>query len=335
MFHGADRHRANALVSFFTGIGNLLGGAVAGAHWSQWLGGRVENVDVVFVSAAVGLVITTAVCVVTTREKPLEGVRQTGGRKALRRKGSAKEGRGVWKALRGVPKPFWQVFSVQLCTWCGFFTLFVYVNTWVGTKVFGGDEGGDMKEKALFEEGVRFGGVANALMALVTIAYAAVLPRMVRVWGVKRVYAFSQAVEALCLLATPFIRGSGGEPRWMLKTAVLADVGLVGVVWATTLGLPWTIAGNALESDEWYAQRIGLFTTLFNASQSFPQLVVAIVAYPILKMIDDVSAVMFLGGVCSAVGGFLVIFLRIDNASTDVGPGKSLPRVRDPAKLLE
>lgn len=238
--------------------------------------------------------------------------------------------------LANVPAPFWDVFCVQLCTWCGFFTLFVYLNTWVGTNVFAGDAGGDALERALFASGVRFGGVANALMAVVTVAYSAILPKLVRYWGVRPVYAFSQGVEAVCLMAAPFIRGGKDGPNGWLKAVVLVDVGLIGVVWATTLGLPWTLVGNALESDERYAQKIGLFTTFFNASQSFPQLIVAFVAYLILKVVEDCSVVMFMGGVCAAVGGVLVMVLRIEDVRKGLEREENgLPRSGSSTKFAE
>lgn len=336
VFADKDRHRANSLLALFTGVGNLAGGALCGAHSSRWVGGSATDVDTVFVSAAVGLLVTVALCAWATHEKVFSGK----GRDAKRAwSGSLGGGGGrdrMWELLAGVPSPFWDVFCVQLCTWCGFFTLLVYLNTWVGLNVFAGDAGGDALERALFASGVRFGGIANALMAVVTIAYSAALPKLVRRWGVRPLYAFSQGVEAVCLMLAPFLRGGRDGPSGWLKAVVLVDVGMIGVVWATTIGLPWTLIGNALESDERYAQKVGLFTTLFNASQSFPQLIVAFVAYPVLKVVEDCSAVMFLGGICAAVGGVLVMALRIEDVKKIPEREEGgLPRSGSGAKFAE
>lgn len=241
-------------------------------------------------------------------------------------------------ALRNVPRPFWQVFAVQLCTWCGFFTLFVYVNTWVGRNVYLGDAtapDGSLG-RGMFEKGVRLGGKGNALTALVTLGYALLLPSLLKKFGIVAVYAFSQMVEAGSLLAAPFIRGVPGqtEPSSWLRLVTLADIGMFGVVWATTMGVPWTLIGDALESDRWYAKRVGLFTTLFNASQSFPQLFVAFIAPAILASArNDPSYVMFVGGLCAVLGIVLVFALNLrptdDPADEELGEAAVLASVHD------
>lgn len=306
VFPPPQRHTANAQIGLFTGVGNLAGGLLAGAGFAKSMGNGITDVDVLFNTASFFLITTVLICVWNTPEK--------------RRKRSEEKTRNLKSGrtrsmllLRRVPAPFWSVFAVQLCTWCGFFTLLVYVNTWVGTNVFGGDASGDPREQALFQSGVRFGGIANALNAVITIAYSSILPALVRTFGVKRVYAFSQFVEAVCLMSTPFIRAGRDGVTNTMRVLVLIVIGSIGIVWATTLGLPWTLVGNALESDDVYRSKIGLFTTLFNASQSFPQLVVAFIAYPILRAVEDCSVVMFLGGVCAAVGGILVYVLDVDD----------------------
>ncbi|CDF33858.1 unnamed protein product [Chondrus crispus] len=334
--------RGNAAIGFFTGAGNLLGGLLAGASLSKALPvfpacdpakplelESCNDVVAVFTTSAVVLVITVAVCVVATKEVPLrKGARgpatapgsEPGSVRAARRD-------GLWKAVVNVPRPFWQVFAVQLCTWCGYFTLFVYVNTWVGTNVFRGEVEGDPTtvEIDLFHRGVRFGGMANAVQAVVTLSYSALLPKLLEAFGVAPVYVFSQAVEAACLLSAPFIRGSPHQraPSRALKAFAMLDIASFGIVWATTMGVPWTLIGTALESDPAYGKQLGLYTTLFNASQSFPQLVVALVAPLVLHYgANDVSMVMFLGGLIAVVGAFLVVTLHVG-----AGGRKGLPRI--------
>eukprot|EP00178_Gracilaria_changii_P014118 TRINITY_DN4004_c0_g1_i1.p2 TRINITY_DN4004_c0_g1~~TRINITY_DN4004_c0_g1_i1.p2 ORF type:complete len:566 (+),score=85.15 TRINITY_DN4004_c0_g1_i1:154-1851(+) len=339
-----QRALANSYIGVFTGFGNLLGGILASVRLSTILPFFTRDVEALFTLSALILVLTVAATVLTTHEEPLRPrqrialpdghVRNT----SLRSVSSfsslvpprlshahqtfAPGWRGAVQALKQVPRPFWQVFAVQLCTWCGFFSLFVFVNTWVGRNVFLGDgsapEGSEAR--TVFEQGVRLGGKGNALQAVVTLAYSLLLPKLLQTFGIIPVYALSQLVEAACLTAAIFIHGAPGQktPSALLRLATLTDIGLFGIVWATTMSVPWTLIGNALESDHRYARRLGLFTTLFNASQSFPQLVVSFGSRFILRLWnDDPAGVMFVGGICALVGALLVVVLRVNVYAKD------------------
>ena len=310
-----QRAFANAYIGVFTGVGNLVGGMLAAVKLSVIVPLFSRDTQALFVAAAIILVITVTASVVATPEIPLI----SNGYERIDMRVEPPEApswRGFLDSLRGIPRPFWQVFSVQLCTWCGFFTLFVYVNTWVGRDIYGGDgsAAAGSHSREIFERGVRLGGKGNALTAFMTLGYSLLLPKILARFGVLKTYAFSQVVEAGCLLTAPLLHVRNGElPGWGLRFATMLDIGLFGVVWATTMGVPWTLIGDALEKDARYSGKIGLFTTVFNASQSFPQLIVAFMAPFVLGIAgEDPAAVMFVGGIAALVGGVLVYWLRVD-----------------------
>lgn len=335
-----QRALANSYIGVFTGLGNLLGGLLAAVQLSKILPFFDRDVEALFATSAFILVITVAACVIYTHEErlPYRGYTHVSSHastapptssSALLEQQNDQESssfgsgyRGFMQALRGIPRPFWQVFAVQLCTWCGFFTLFVYINTWVGRNIYLGNGSSPVgsEKRNLFESGVRLGGKGNAVTALVTLLYSLGLPWLVRHFGVIPVYVFSQLIEAGSLMAAPLLHGRVGQtsPSFLLRALTMLDIGVFGVVWATTMGLPWTLIGNALEIDPRYAKNLGLFTTLFNASQSFPQLLVAFCAPFILRSAnDDPAAVMFIGGICAIAGAVLAVVLRVDKYSTD------------------
>eukprot|EP00177_Eucheuma_denticulatum_P002603 GFKZ01004673.1.p1 GENE.GFKZ01004673.1~~GFKZ01004673.1.p1 ORF type:complete len:502 (-),score=73.94 GFKZ01004673.1:446-1951(-) len=308
-----QRAMANSCLAFFTGVGLLAGGLLTSVRLSAVFP-FATDVQALFAIAAIILLLTVGLCVTMTDEVEWGGYRSIGDDHVDGE--DQQEERAFGEALKSVPRPYWQVFSVQLCTWVGFFTLFVYVNAWVGTNVFLGDGSAEFGSEAreTFEKGVRLAGSANAAMAMLTIAYSIFLPILLNRFGVRAVYMFSQLVEAMSLMAAPFIRGSGEQIGIWLKAVVFVDIGIFGVVWATTMGVPWTLIGDALQSDEWYRKRVGLFQTTFNASQSGPQLVVAALVAPLVLWLsnDDPSWVMFVGGVFALVGAALVQILRVD-----------------------
>ena len=315
----------NSCIALFVGLGNLVGSLLTAIHLTPFLknyGIHMTHIHVVFLLCSLILLATVAVTVLSTKEKPLRRAQRTAAASELVRDERTWRARAktLVRILRNIPRPFWQVFCVQLCTWCGFFTLFVYLNAWVGKNIFHGLASATPGTHArnVFEKGVRLGATGNALMAVVTMAYSAVLPRLVEFAGVAPVYVFSQLVEAVCLVAAFFIRGTPKQaPSTALKLATVLDIGAFGITWATTMSVPWTLVGRALESDAFYAKQYGLFTTLFNASQSFPQLVVAFVAPFVMGVWNDSSVVMSIGGFCALFGAVLVILLRIDGQTRE------------------
>lgn len=321
-----QRHIGNSYIGVFTGLGNLLGSVFTAVGLSDYIPFFEHDTQAVFAMAAVTLLITVAICVIFTTEVPLprrEYIPVTDDQIQDKDETSAGEislssetpGGSFFQALRRAPRPYWLVFAVQLCTWCGFFTLFVYVNAWVGKNVYLGDgtapAGSDARR--VFDEGVRLGGKGNAVTAAVTLLYSLVLPTLIRRCGSMPVYVASQLVEAAVLIVAPLIRGTPGKPpSTMLEVVTVADIGLFGIVWGTTMGIPWTLIGNALESEPWYGNRVGLFQMIFNSSQSGPQLIVACLAPLILALFnDDPSAVMFFGGILAIVGACLIVYLGI------------------------
>ena len=334
----SQRTMANSYIALFSGLGNLFGSLLTAVNLSSFLPFETD-VQALFACAALILIITVSICSFTTKETSLADAQyrsitphvEYGSNGSsdteVEPAGTNHNSDSFWQALYNVPRPYWRVFCVQLCTWCGFFTLFVYINAWVGKNVYLGDGTAPRgsESRMTFERGVRLGGKGNACMAVVTIFYALVLPKLVSKFGFVSMYAFSQVVEALSLMITPAIRGTAGqtEPSLLVKLATVCDIGMFGIVWATTLGVPWTLIGHTLEGDERYRGRVGLFQTIFNASQSGPQLIVGVVAPLILALSkDDASAVMFAGGVCAVIGAVVILILRVGDEHETSGTGK-------------
>ena len=297
---------ANALLGVFTGIGLLLGGLLTGFKLEHYLTVFNTHAQALFAFAATVLIVTTLLSVVMTSEKSSNTTSTPGLQEEEPLLDTTSSDVSRWDRLRGAPRPYWAVFFVQLCTWVGFFTVFVYATTWVGTDVYGGDGGAPEGSVArnTYESGVRAAGRANALQAVVTVVVALTLPLLWRLIGVQAVYVLGQLVQAGVLLVAPWVKTSFGA------TLILA---LYGIVWAVTMTVPWSLIGDALRSDPWYEQNVGLFQTIFNASQSGPQLIVAIIVAPVVLTLsgDDPAWVLFAGGVSALLGAIAVILLGV------------------------
>lgn len=328
--HPTQRSIANAYLAAFTGIGNLLGGLLAAAHLSDRLPFFPTDVQAVFAITSIlalasivpTLVVAPDAALGLHEYRRVDNVSTSADRYENSHQPPDSDSISAFSGLINIPRPFWRVFAVQLCTWCGFFTIFVHMTAWVGRDVFQGDGSAPTGSAALdaFQRGVRLGGLGNALNAIVTLVYALILPTLVRRLGTLIPYAFSQAVEAVCLLSAPFLHpassGQSYQPSFFLRTITVVNISAFGVVWATTMTIPWTLIGDALQTHPYYARRTGFYTTIFNASQSFPQLVVAVVSAPVLRAAHgDPAYVMALAGFVALLGAILVFILRVDISS--------------------
>lgn len=322
--HPVQRNAANAYLAAFIGVGNLAGGILASAQLSQKIPLFPSDVQAVFTITSALALASIIPTLVVVEDHSLEGELLGGDIDETASLESGNQTRSTLRmspvqAFLNIPHPFWRVFTVQFCTWCGFFTIFVHITAWVGQDVFGGDGSapvGSMTRDA-FDRGVRLGGLGNAMNAVVTLIYALALPTLIKRTGILIPYAFSQAVEAACLLTAPFIHipaaNKSHQPSFLLRAVAVANISAFGIVWATTMTIPWTLVGDALQTHSYYARRAGLFTTIFNASQSLPQLIVAIASPAILRICrGDPAYVMAVAGAVAVVGGVLVVLLRVD-----------------------
>ncbi|GJQ14707.1 hypothetical protein GpartN1_g6998.t1 [Galdieria partita] len=298
----------NALFAMMTGVGNLVGTAMGSLQLSFLLPFFVSDSQALFSLAAIILIITVSLCCYYVHETPV-GVLSRSESFAQRFHSE----QGILKLLVNAPRPFWRVFVVQLFTWYGFFTIFVYASVWVGRNVYSGNGAFplDSPLRQAYDEGVRLGNLGLSLDAAVAMAYSTILPRLIEKYGMGFMYCFSQLVEAFCLVVPFFIRGPSQRqsPSLLLKILTLSILALFGIPWSSTMTIPWALMGTAVYRVD--PNRIGLYSTIFNLSQSGPQLLVSLGSPRIVRKTGDVSVVLLLGGLSAMISASLVYILRV------------------------
>lgn len=237
----------------------------------------------------------------------------------------------IFTLLIRAPRPFWRVFAVQCFTWTGFFSIFVYATVWVAQCVYRGiaDAPKGSARQLLYLEGVYAGNAGLAYQAMLSVAYSFALPHLLHRLGTLPVYALAQLVEGAVLVGARQLASmppvEAVSPRDALaplppppppsaplrRRAALALLALLGVPWATTMTVPWTLIGTAVARVD--RARIGMYSTFFNLSQSMPQLVVSLASPMLLRVFHgDVSGVMACSGVFAFVAAALIYALRVD-----------------------
>jgi maltose/moltooligosaccharide transporter len=257
-----ERTRGFAMQSFFIGLGAVIASALP---WimTNWLGvapsapGTIPNTVkwsfYVGAAAFLGAVLYT---IVTTREHPPADLA------AFEREKAATAGMGagfrdITAAVRSMPRTMRQLALVQVSTWLGLFCMWLYFPVAVATNIFGATPGSPR-----YQEGVEWAGLCFAAYSAVCFAFAFVLPPMARRRGRK-------LTHAICLLA-----GGAG----LLSVAVISNPTLlllsmvgVGIAWASTLSMPYSILAGAIPPG-----KTGIYMGIFNFFIVIPEIVAAL-----------------------------------------------------------
>ena len=312
-----EQGRGNAYFALMSGVGNASGNLLGSLPLSKVFGGRVEDVQVLYVMAAVILLTTVSICCFVTKEDvPATGWAYENvdtvedGEVSANDAGYSRESVDVsmslWQATASAPKPFWRLFVIQNFQWFAWFCVFIFTTSWVGVSVFGGDptkpEGHVKRE--LYDEGVRFGNLGLGMQAVVSILFSAILPSLLTKYGEVSVYFLSISVHGLAMICTLFLVGRGSAPFALMCIAAL------GIPWATTMTVPWAMVGRAVAKSA--PASAGIFATIFNLAQCFPEIAVSLLSEELVRWSGKEVTVIAVGGVVALAGAALIFVLRID-----------------------
>jgi maltose/moltooligosaccharide transporter len=197
--------------------------------------------------------------------------------------------------LHDMPATMRQLAVVQFFSWFALFSMWIYTTATVSGVHFGSSD----PTSAAFNEGANWVGILFAAYNGFAALAAAVIPVMVRHWGLRVSHLVNASLGGLGLLSFAVIR----DPQWLL----LSMLG-VGFAWASILSLPY-----ALLSDSVPAQKMGVYMGIFNFFIVIPQLVAASVLGVLLKVFFGSQPLyaLVIGGVSLIVAGLCV--LRVDD----------------------
>ncbi|MDO1527711.1 MFS transporter [Fulvimonas sp. R45] len=197
--------------------------------------------------------------------------------------------------LHVMPAAMRQLAWVQLFSWFALFAMWIYTTASVAQVQYGATDA----HSALYNEAANWVGVLFAVYNGCAALAAAVIPRMVRRWGLRASHLANLWLGGAGLLSFLFIR----DPHWLL----LPMVG-VGFAWASILALPY-----AMLSDNLPAAKMGVYMGIFNFFIVIPQLVAASVLGELLKRCFHGQPVWALavGGASLFVAGLCTLRVRL------------------------
>jgi len=292
-----QQNLGGSLFSFMLGMGNLIGYFLGSQHLTKVLPFLKTDLRALFTLGMITLVSCILTTVLTIKEKPLRKDEVTSVENPFVL---------IFRGLTRMPPAMVRVCLVQFFTWVGWFTVFLYITTWVGEVVYNGDPDAPAgsKEKENFDAGVRWGSLGLCLESVVTMAVSLIVPLAVRVFGVKVVYSFGQALFAVCLFAPLWIKSKIGS---------LLIIAALGIPWSIVMILPFTLVALSVKENE-----SGTYMGVLNIFVVLPQIVVSLGVGELLRLFHGRLAIAFAaGGVSAVISAALCWLLIIKNRGVE------------------
>ncbi len=195
------------------------------------------------------------------------------------------------RLLKKAPSTFWTVSVVQFFCWASFLFLWTYTNGAIADNCWGVSDPGS----EAYQDAGNWVGVLFAVEAVGAMLWALVIPRF---RTLKAAYVVSLLLGAVGFASVWFI-----HDRWLL----FAGFALIGVVWAATLALPFTLVTNSLKD------HIGTYLGLFNCSICLPQIIAAATGGLVLNLVGGSQAAMFIIAAALLVCGAACVFIIKEN----------------------
>ena len=291
-----ERTRGFAMQSFFIGLGAVIASALP---WmlTNWFGvtgsgdgGIPTTVKLSFYVGAAAFFGAVLYTVLTTKEKPPEDLAAFQARQRANA-GVGAMVREIGNAIRDMPLTMRQLAWVQIATWLGFFCMWLYFGTAVATDVFGAPDSSSPR----YQQGIEWAGVCFGAYSLVCFVFAHFLPPIAKRAGRKGTHAICLLAGAVGLLSVSMIT----NPMLLL----LSMVG-VGVAWASTLSMPYSILAGAIPEG-----KTGIYMGIFNFFIVIPEIVAALgFGWVMSSFLGNARmAAVTAGGLCLAVAALLVL----------------------------
>jgi maltose/moltooligosaccharide transporter len=257
-----QRTRGFAMQSLFIGLGAVIASAlpylltnafhVAGPTVPGTIPFTVRLSFYIGAAAFLGAVLWT---IFTTKEYPPDNLEEFHREKEeAKRAGLWAWVREIFASVREMPRTMRQLAWVQICTWLALFCMWLYFPVAVARNVFGAAD----TSSPLYSAGVEWAGVCFGMYSLVCFGFSFVLPALARKYGRKATHSLCLICGGVGLLSVAVIHN-----KYLL---LLSMVG-VGIAWASTLSMPYSILAGSLPHG-----KTGVYMGIFNFFIVIPEI---------------------------------------------------------------
>ena len=294
-----QRTRGFAMQSLFIGLGAVAASAMPWmlTNWfhlkSDSSSAIPASVRISFYVGSVAFIGAVLWTLVTTKEYPPEDL--TAFRTAKReRRGLGANVKDIVTSIRSIPDTMRQLAPVQLLTWLGLFCMWLYFPVTVARNVFGA-----ISEKSpVYTAGVEWAGICFGMYSAVCFVFSFFLPAMARSFGRRLTHALCLIAGAAALLSVGLIHN-----QYLLLLSMTG----VGIAWASTLSMPYTILAGSLP-----AQKVGVYMGIFNFFIVLPEIIASLFFGPLMTHLlnNNRLTAVIVGGVFLLLAAFLMKRVR-------------------------
>jgi maltose/moltooligosaccharide transporter len=167
--------------------------------------------------------------------------------------------REILSSIRQMPRTMRQLAWVQICTWLGLFCMWLYFPVAVAHNVFGA---ADTKSR-LYSAGIEWGGFCFGMYSAVCFGFSFLLPWLARRLGRKTTHSLCLICGGLGLISVAMIHS---------KYLLLLSMTGVGIAWASTLAMPYSILAGSLPP-----AKTGVYMGIFNFFIVTPEIATSLV----------------------------------------------------------
>jgi maltose/moltooligosaccharide transporter len=158
-----------------------------------------------------------------------------------------------------MPRTMRQLAWVQICTWMGLFCMWLYFPVAVARNVFGAPD----TTSPLYSAGAEWAGVCFGMYSLVCFGFSFLLPTLARLYGRKTTHILCLICGGLGLLSVAVIHD---------KYLLLLSMTGVGIAWASTLSMPYSILAGSLPHG-----KTGVYMGIFNFFIVIPEIAASLI----------------------------------------------------------
>jgi maltose/moltooligosaccharide transporter len=260
-----QRTRGFAMQSLFIGLGAVIASAlpylltnVFGVHSGAHAGAIPFTVRLSFYVGAVAFLGAVLWTIFTTKEYPPDNLAEFEKQKS-QHKGLAASAREILTSIGEMPRTMRQLAWVQIFTWLGLFCMWLYFPVAVARNVFAAAD----TTSPAYSAGVEWGGVCFGMYSLVCFGFSFLLPSLAKQWGRKATHSLCLICGGLGLLSVAIIHD---------KTLLLLSMTGVGIAWASTLSMPYSILAGSLPYG-----KTGVYMGIFNFFIVIPEITASLV----------------------------------------------------------
>jgi maltose/moltooligosaccharide transporter len=291
----SQRTSGFAMQTFFIGLGAVVASLLPYIftnilHFSNTAPEGVipDSVKYSFFIGAIVFLGAVMWTVFSTKEFPPDDIKKWEEEK-LKSKGMMHGITDITQGIFSMPKTMLQLAIVQFFTWIAFFAMWIYTTSSIAENAYGTT---DTTSKA-FQDAGDWVGVMFMVYNGVSALTAFLLPLLAVRIGRKYTHMICLIIGGIGLVSIYFIK----SPTMLL----LPMVG-VGLAWASTLTMPYSILAGALPPN-----KMGFYMGVFNFFIVIPQIVAAAILGFFVKNVFGNHSVFALvvGGISMVIAGLL------------------------------